>query len=212
MVKKPLLDSWALFKNNILGITLIVLPILAPIEIFIAIYEYNFIGFSVYPVYAAGTVFYVASIVSGQRINIKTALKLGLKYWFPYLLLSIIVGLLSSFGFVLLIIPGIIILVRYAFAEFELLLKGQSLLNSMRSSWDDTKQYMWVILRGYIIITLSLYFSYYFSYYSFQSIFEDQTSVLYWSLCILVDVIYAIFTMLYVIFAFRIYSFSQEQT
>lgn len=223
MVKESLLDSWVFFKNNMVVIALIILPILAPIEILSAIYEYNFMSedggpiellipmaveFSVYPIYAAGTVFYIASIVSGETINVKMSWALALKYWSSFMILSIMVWILATLGLALLIIPGIVVFVRYAFAEFELLLNGLSPLDSMRVSWGSTKQYMWVILGGYTIITIVTYVP----YYLFLSVFEDQTSVLYWVLYIAADLIYTVFTMLYVVFSFRIYGFAQAQT
>ena len=40
MLKKSLMDSWAFFKRHALAISIIILPIVVPVEILAALYQY----------------------------------------------------------------------------------------------------------------------------------------------------------------------------
>lgn len=221
MLKKLLMDSWSFFKNHAVAISMITLPIVIPIDVLTALYQYflaneelklseqlipMFIAMLVYPIYAAGIVFYIASVISDEIIDTKTSWKLGTKFWWPYVTMSFFVGLVVMLGFVLLVIPGIIFAVRYAFSEFELLLNKSNPLDSMKNSWDATKDYMWLILGGYFVITLVLYAP----YYLIAELF-DESSVYYWVIDTTLNIIFSVLGALYTIFAFRVYEFAKLQ-
>jgi len=221
MLKKLLADSWAFFKNHVVAISIIILPIVVPIDVLTALYQYFLaskdyvpseqifpvaIGYIAYPIYTVGVIFYIASIISGETLGAKTLWKLGAKYWLPYLGLSVLVDLAVMFGFVLLIIPGIIFIIRYAFSEFDLLLNQSKPLEAMRNSWDTTKEYMWVIFGGYAVITLVLYVP----YYLVASLF-DESSISYLVLNTASNIAYSVLDVLYTIFAFRVYEFAKLQ-
>ncbi len=221
MLNKSLMDTWSFFKIHVIAISLIILPIVVPIETLTAFYQYflaseefvlserlipMIIGFVAYPIYAVGVVFYIASVISGETIDAKTSWRLGIKFWVPYVVMSIFIGVVITFGLFLLIIPGIIFAIRYAFSEFELLLNQSKPLDAMKNSWAITKDYIWVILGGYIIITLVLYAPYYLLAWFF-----DETSVAYWLLVTVLNIIYSVVASLYIIFAFRVYEFAKSQ-
>ena len=219
MLGKSLTDSWSFFKNHTIALSFIILPIVAPITICNAFYQYFFIGeefifseqyipmaidFIAYPIYMIAVIFYISSRISGDKHDTTSLWKLGIKYWQPYIILSIFVSLLVLCGFALLIVPGIILLVRYAFSEFELLLNDKKPLDAMKNSWDATKQYQWVILGGYTLITLALYTP----YFMISSLVEEF-SISYWVLTTVFDLIISVFSVLYTIFSFRVYEFSR---
>lgn len=221
MLKKSLTDSWSFFKIHAVAISIIILPIVAPIDILTALYQYFFtseeflfseqvipmaISFIAYPIYTVGVIFYIASVISGENIDTKTLWKLGAKFWLPYIILSILVGVVVIFGFILLVIPGVIFTIRYAFSEFDLLLNQSKPLDAMRNSWDITKEYMWVILGGYVVITIALYVP----YYLVASLF-DESSISYWVLDTVLNIAYSVLGVLYTIFAFRVYEHAKMQ-
>ncbi len=221
MLKKSLTDSWSFFKIHAVAISIIILPIVAPIDILTALYQYFFtseeflfseqvipmaISFIAYPIYTVGVIFYIASVISGENIGTKTLWKLGAKFWLPYIILSILVGVVVIFGFILLVIPGVIFTIRYAFSEFDLLLNQSKPLDAMRNSWDITKEYMWVILGGYVVITIALYVP----YYLVASLFVES-SISYWVLDTVLNIAYSVLGVLYTIFAFRVYEHAKMQ-
>jgi len=221
MLKKSLTDSWSFFKIHAVAISIIILPIVAPIDILTALYQYFFtseeflfseqvipmaISFIAYPIYTVGVIFYIASVISGENIGTKNLWKLGAKFWLPYIILSILVGVVVIFGFILLVIPGVIFTIRYAFSEFDLLLNQSKPLDAMRNSWDITKEYMWVILGGYVVITIALYVP----YYLVASLFVES-SISYWVLDTVLNIAYSVLGVLYTIFAFRVYEHAKMQ-
>ena len=200
---------------------MIVLPIYVPVEVFNAIYTMfalgeepelleqlppMFVSLLAYPIYTAGVIFYIASAVAGEAINTKTAWKLGIKYWAQLLLLSILVGISIMVGFLLLIIPGIILVARYAFSEFELLLNNRRPLDAMKCSWDASKNFIWTILGGYLVITIVLFGP----YFGLVAIIgnEDFELGLFDNA---LNIIYSVLNSIYIIFAFRVYHLSKAQ-
>jgi hypothetical protein len=221
MLKKLLIDSWSFFKNHVVAISVIVLPIVVPIEIFTAFYQYfytsdEFIWLEqilpmslwalAYPVYTVGVIFYIASIISGKRSDTKTLWRLGIKFWVPYFILISIVGAGVLLGLMLLIIPGILLTVRLAFSEFDLLLNQSKPLDAIKNSWASTREYIWVILGGYVVITIYLYAPLYLI-----SLLFEESSISYWVFDTVSSIVYSVLEVLYTIFAFRVYVLVDEQ-
>ena len=200
---------------------MIILPIYVPVEIFDVVYTMYVLGeepglleqfppmiiaLLAYPIYTAGLIFYIASAVAEETIDTKTAWKLGIKYWAQLLLLSIIVGASIMLGFLLLIIPGIILVARYAFSEFELLLNNRRPLDAMKCSWDTTKSLIWTILGGYLVIAIVLYSP----YISLVAVFGNEEFEL-GLLDNALNILYSVLSSIYMIFTFRVYHLSKEQ-
>lgn len=107
----------------------------------------------------AGGVLYVAGIIysiwatlvlirmiyqalSG-KINDKEAKKDIWRAFWPYLGVSILVGLLTGIGFLLFIIPGIIVSLMYFTAQYEVIIAGKGVFASMAESKKQTKGRKW---------------------------------------------------------------------
>lgn len=221
MLIKSLKESWSFFKIHSIALSIIILPIAAPVEIFSSLYEYflnsdefHFIKEIVpmavnavtYPIYTIAVIFYIASVITGETLDTKKLWKLGTKFWLPYIIMSAMIIITVISGFILLIVPGIILVIRYAFSEFDLLLNKSKPLNALKNSWSETKEYMWVIFGGYILITLALFVP----YYLITSIFEGA-SITHWVLNTLLNIAYSVLGVLYTIFAFRIYDHTKSQ-
>ncbi len=215
-----LMDSFRFFRNHLFSILLIILPFVLPIELFRAYYvaslagrETSFasdlpvvvLGLLAYPFYAGGLIFFIASQISGTRLSVRSCWLLALKYWWPFLLLSLLLAALSGLGFLLFIVPGVIVLVRFSFSEFELLLKAQGPPDALRRSWDETKPYFWLILGGFLVISAAFYVPYFGLLFVLGDLkvelglFESVLNALY-------PVLGALFT----IFRFRVYDLMNE--
>ena len=215
-----LLDALKLFKTYYAGIAWIVLPLFIPMEIFDAVYYYYFVGADSgiliqmppilvrvigYPIYTGAVIFYLSSILSGDVIDTKKAWSLGVQYWGPFFVLNILVWIAITAGFFLFIAPGIILIGRLAFSEFDLLLEKREPLYAMKNSWQKTGDYMWMILWGYLIISLVLYGPY-FAFILLMNIKLAQLGVFYH----LVTILYAFLSVIYTVFTFRVYHLSRE--
>lgn len=221
MIQNLLFDSVRFFRKHYIPIAMIILPIFIPIEIFDAIYSnyvlkedsglleqlpIMFIGLLVSPIYTAGVIFYISSAVAGDAIDTKSCWRFGIKYWMPLFILNVFVGTVITLGFLLLVIPGIILLARYAFAEFELLLNNSRPLDAMKSSWETTRKFVWIILGGYLVITIVLVAPYY--------ILDSALEHLEIELGILgnfLNIIYSVLGVIYTIFTFRVYHLAKEE-
>jgi len=131
---------------------------------------------------------------------------LGVKYWKSYIVLSVFVGLAVMFGFILLVILGVVFAIRLAFSDFYLLLGQETPTEAMRSSWEITKDYLWVILGGYVVITIALYAPYFL-----VTSLIDKSSIIYWVLDTASNIAYSVLGAIYTIFAFRVYEFARMQ-
>lgn len=71
--------------------------------------------------------------------------QVGKKYWLRLLGLNIVVGLLIIGGFLLLIVPGLIMIRRYFLAPYILVEKDTTIGEAMRQSAALSKPYSWSI-------------------------------------------------------------------
>lgn len=82
----------------------------------------------------------------------KPALRKGWKLFVPYLLTSILVGLITALGLILLIIPGIIFAVWLAFSVFILMDKEGGVIDSINKSKALVKGYWWPVFGRLIAL------------------------------------------------------------
>ena len=221
MLKECLRDSWSFFKVHYVALAMITLPILTPVYFLLDIYEYNFITeessvFEIiapsflasvfYPIYAVGVVFYIAKALSGELLSPVQAWKLGLSHWTTYIILSLLMWLLIGLGFMALVIPGFILLVRYSFAQIDLLLNKSTPVTSLKNSWSLTENYFWLLLGGFAVITLAIWIP----AYLVNEVFNFHDAVFYlvnflWAL------ISSVLSAIYTIFAFRVYELTKSE-
>jgi len=221
MLKTLLYDSWIFYINNFRSILVIILPIVIPTEILIGIYSYYFvteeylfseqifpltIGLITYPVYTLGVILFIASKTTGIKMNLKTLFELELIYWKPYIIIYALVTIAGFAGLFLLIIPGIIVAVRFAFSEFHFIFDKLKPIDAMKISWNSTKGYRWAIFWGYLLISFVICTpSYLFSD------FHYQTNLYSITFNTLLNILYSVLGMFYTIFAFHVYKFAKEQ-
>jgi hypothetical protein len=221
MLKQSLHDSWFFFKNHVISLSIIILPIVIPVGIISMLYqeliasaEFSWsdqiitmlISVVAYPIVSIAVIFYIVSAISGEIVNTKTLWQLGIKFWLPYFILTAIITIAIIFGLVLLLVPGIILAVRYSFSEFDLLLNKSSPLDAMKSSWNLTKEYMWVLLGGVTVITIALYGPFYL-----VSALFDESGTVFKAFTSAINMILAVFDTIYTIFIFRIYELAKSQ-
>lgn len=214
-------DSIVFFRNHFAAIAAIILPIIIPFEIFAAVYQHfivsdattladqlilMIIGLMIYPVYAAGLVFYIVSVLRRDPIDNNTAWRMAWAIWGRYLMMTVLVGSAVMFGLFLLIVPGIFLAARLAFSEFELLLKGEGPVDAIGKSWQLTGEHMWFLAGGFILITVALYSPYVLLEYLFS-----PGSLVYWATSSVLSVLVSLFGALYTIFALRIYDLVNPQ-
>jgi hypothetical protein len=165
----PLLkDSWRFFKLHIISIFMIIYPLLIVNNFLYAITDSSSTleeyalwlsvipGILLYPVSQGIIILYMSSTISGERFTHKQYYQQSVKLWFPLFSLYIIVIIALIGGFMLLIIPGIIVMIRITFAEFNCVMSKEGPIESIFSSWAETKNHFWLLLKGLGVLILSL--------------------------------------------------------
>ncbi len=76
------------------------------------------------PLAIAGLVFAVAEIHSGRAVTYRDAMRAGWRLWGKLFIARFVVGLLTLGGLLLLVIPGIVIAVRYFFVDCVVVLEN----------------------------------------------------------------------------------------
>jgi uncharacterized membrane protein len=93
----------------------------------------------------------------GKDVGTGEALRTGLKFVWRYLGYSIVFGLLIIGGFILLIVPGLIVIRRYLLAGYFLVDKDLSIGEAMKQSAELSKQYsgaVWGMIGVIVLINV----------------------------------------------------------
>ncbi len=220
MLYKSLEDSWRFFRNHIVAIALIVLPVAIPVDILLGLYQRFYAGdefvlaeqmppllvaAAAYAYYMVAVVYYIASVLADEPIEQDQLKALQKQYFQAYFALGILVGFAVFIGAMMLIVPGVIVACRLAFAEFNLLLGKDKILEAMSHSWDATRDYMWLIFAGYVLISIVLYLPYFYLLGTLA-----QYDSIYWLVDTFLSIVYSVLNVFYTIFAFRIFEFAKS--
>lgn len=219
MIKTLFKDTALFCKAHFFSMLLILMPIFILIEGTSIIYALNFahllnespitvqvipilLDFLGYPIYISALILYIASVNAGKALGVKDALRHSLRYYIPMLIVAILTTIGIIFGLILLIIPGLLLLVKWAFTELEVVLNNKTPIEAMKQSWQKTKGYMATLLFGFLFITLITEVSIYiiesvFSHYIFTNIATE--------------LIYIPFYMLIATYAFHVYQISTSR-
>ena len=99
------------------------------------------------PLYTGRLIKYIDNAVNDSE----HPLTINVQEWLRLLLVSLIAGLATAFGFVLLIVPGIIVATRFGFAEFAAVLAHKEPFDSLKTSWVDSQSHFWHLLGGGVL-------------------------------------------------------------
>lgn len=221
MVDEFLKDSWSFFRNHWLSLALIVLPISVALEVVSTLGSYLLLGheskfpemflaltiFLVgYPIYTGATVLYMASAIAGKAILPTVALKQSVGFWVPYVLFLCLYLVAVMLGTMALVIPALIVSARFAFADFDLVLNRRGPVQSIKNSWQATQGYAWQIFFGYCVITLVIYLP-----LVLFDLLAPGTGIYHSILEFLLGMVLSLLSLLYPIYAFRVYVFARAQ-
>lgn len=166
----------------------------------------NLLNLTLMPIYRGAIIAYLGSVVDNKPLSVFQCLSIAMGRWRHLLLVYIFTGFAVASGFMLLIIPGIVLLIRFAFADYACILEGKSSLQAMKSSWKATPAWFWPLLSGLSIlffaaITMQVGLS--------QLLGLDQPENAL--LAIPVDILFGLMQSLFTVFGFRIYCVMREE-
>ena len=93
----------------------------------------------------------LGKVVDGGELSVKKTFKSGWKIYWIFLLLSIVLTLVYVFGFVLLIVPGVLFIVWFAFSRFIAIEKGLGVKPALLKSKELVKGIYWKILGRLLV-------------------------------------------------------------
>ena len=100
----------------------------------------------------AGLTFGVVSSLRGRTASFQECLSVGLRYFLPALLIGICVGIGVFFGFLLLIVPGVILALGWCVAMPIAVTENKGVFESIGRSWQLTNGY-----KGQIFVLALIY-------------------------------------------------------
>jgi hypothetical protein len=157
----------SVFLNNIVPFLLLTLLIYAPFCVYAAVTlsgdiggdealrVYYVISFCTLPaqLLASATVMHgTVAQLRGERATTAQSLKVGLKRLFPVLGVGIVVGLCVMFGFLLLIVPGLILMVKYWVAVPAAVVERTGVSASLKRSGDLVAGEGWSVFAILILL------------------------------------------------------------
>lgn len=106
----------------------------------------------------------VAEVVGGTQASLREVFGFAWKKLWIFSLLSIVVGIITGLGFLLLIIPGILFLVWFRFSSFEIMTKEVGVGEAMGNSKKLVSGRFWpvfgrILVFGIFGILVSIAFS-----------------------------------------------------
>ncbi len=210
LLQKLLQDTWNFFRRNLGGIWHVIWPVVIPLSILGAItmvlpemeWPSIFLDILMYPIIQAATIFYISSIITGDKFSRTVCYRYAHQFWPPLVILYLATSLSIFVGLIFLIIPGLIIAARLAFAEFFCLLHKQKSMEAYNSSWAYTYEYQWIILGGLLIIGFLAYLPVWFI-----DQFMGRSGMFGLLFLFFTNVIYYVSTVFLTIFCFRVFTF-----
>lgn len=162
MMRNVLRQSWQIYRQNFLVILAVVVVVWTPLELIssymdafvfgeddfrkswkLAQFLDNFFGIFA----TSGVIFIGYEALTGQRATFGTAISTGIRSWGRMWWTRVLCGLTLLVGFLLLIIPGIYLLVRFALVEPIAVQEGISGSAAMYRSHALTEGRFWVVFR-----------------------------------------------------------------
>jgi hypothetical protein len=155
-LKMIITDSAIFFWRNLNQIAVLCLPWLlagAMVEYLIVVNQDAFgetpmylvawaFNLLVYPIYTAALIQMMAQQAQGKRPGNQELFNLAIKSWHSLLIVHLLGSLLALFGLTLLVLPGIWIMVRFAFSEFYVVLENLNPIEAIQKSIVTTKKHM----------------------------------------------------------------------
>lgn len=111
------------------------------------------------PLVASATITTLARIKQGYPVSYWLAMQEGLAAWWRLFVVRFITGLIVLAGLVALVIPGLILLVRYALVDSVAVLEGGNAADARRRSTELTQGQRWdILLAGTLLIASFIVF------------------------------------------------------
>lgn len=156
-------ESWEIYKSKFVVFVLIMLFISLPglFNSYTRLFDINNLKiFDIVVIFIIPMIFSTwgqAAMIYATRdknVNFSDSLKLGLSKLVPIFLLMMLTVLIVVGGFILLIIPGIIFMVWFAFSQFALINENLGVIKSLKRSRELVRGKWWDVFGRLLFLLL----------------------------------------------------------
>jgi len=126
---------------------------LAKKESFLISFLLTIIGVVFSVIFSLGLIKISLEICDGKEPKISDLFS-QYRLFFRYFFASILKNLITLFGFILLIIPGIILSIRLGLFDYLIVDKNSKIIESLKKSWEITKGSTWNLFLLYFLLGL----------------------------------------------------------
>jgi len=161
-------DAWFFFSGNLLPIARLCLPLLV-LEALVqqqiivlfgveAAAAYGiWVGLLFYPLYTGALILFLDARSNGQSPRLRDLLGASLNLWPRFALLAGISTVAIMLGASLFVLPGLWMMIKLAFAEYLLVLRGMTPVKALHESFELTSGYFWPILFCVLAVMVPLW-------------------------------------------------------
>lgn len=161
-------DAWYFFSHNLLAIARLCLPLIvleAVLQQQLAtavapeskeLYRI-LLGLLFYPLYTGALILFLDARSNGQTPAPRDLLAASLSLWPAFALLAGLSTLAILLGASLFVLPGLWLMIKLAFAEYLLVLRGLGPLKALHESFEMTSGYFWPMLLCVLSVALPLW-------------------------------------------------------
>lgn len=161
-------DAWFFFSHNLPTIVRLCLPLVvlealvqqqvtALVGIEQAAAYGILVGLLFYPIYTGALILFLEARSNGEAPRVRDLLAASLALWPRFALLAGMSTLAIMLGASLFVLPGLWIMIKLAFAEYLLVLRGLSPLKALHESFELTSGYFWPILLCVLCVMVPLW-------------------------------------------------------
>ena len=108
------------------------------------------------PLYLGALIYALARIKSGKSVTYREAMAVGVKKWFALFAARFVASLFIGIGLIVLIVPGIILALRYALIDCAVILEDKGVADSLSRSTALTAGRRWEIFGAALLFFLGL--------------------------------------------------------
>jgi len=161
-------DAWFFFSHNLAAIARLCLPLVvlealvqqvvsARVGVEAAAAYGILVGLLFYPLYTGALILFLDARSRGEVPANRDLLAASLRLWPNFALLAGLSTLAIMLGASLFVLPGLWLMIKLAFAEYLLVLRGLSPIKALHESFELTSGYFWQILTCVLCVMLPLW-------------------------------------------------------
>ena len=161
-------DAWFFYSRNLLSIARLCLPLILLESIARLAIDHLFgkgampaqellVGLVFYPLYIAALILFLDARSRGHAPPLREVMRRALPLWPSMAVLAGLGTLLIMLGASLFVLPGLWVMVKIAFAEYLLVMRGFSPLTALKESFLQTRGHFLLILGCILVVLVPLW-------------------------------------------------------